>query len=352
MVPNAASSERRFAGGSSAPGGGRIAFLQNVGGAFARYGVVCAAVLVTLTAPSFAQKTSHSPSGGSGSPTPSPLMGQPANPEPYSANPSPFPGEGDPFAQPLVSMPGVITVNPDSARTVESEGCNSWTESGVHSPTVSVTRLEVPDKASSEFQKACSSYKGKKLMEAEEHVRKALDIYPQYAASWVLLGQVLDAQHHTEEAGKACSQGASVDPKYIAPYLCLAEFAARGDDWKQVSQLSDQALAIDPTSNAYALYYSAAANFHLQHLPDAEQHALAAADLDPWHHLPQVHLLLANIYASKNDPRSEETELKQFLRIASNSPDASIARTMLKELQNPSAPVPDPTTKPPAGPQP
>jgi tetratricopeptide (TPR) repeat protein len=236
---------------------------------------------------------------------------------------------------PALSVPGVITVTPDSARTIESEACNSWTDSGVHSPTVSVTRLEVPDKASSEFQKACSSYKSKKFTDAEGHARRALDIYPDYAASWVLLGQVLDAQHHQEEAGQACSQAATVDPKYIAPYLCLAEFAARTENWKQVSQLSEEALAIDPTSNAYALYYSAAANFHLQQLPDAEQHARAAVDLDPWHRLPQVHLLLANIYATKGDPHSEATELKEFLKIAANSPDAASARFMLKELESP-----------------
>jgi len=244
----------------------------------------------------------------------------------------------DPFLTPMTT-PGVITVTPESARTVEAEACNSWTDSGVHSPTVSVTRLEVPDKASGEFQKACSSYKSKRYTDAEGHARKALDIYPGYAASWVLLGQVLDAQHHQEQAGQACSQAATVDPKYIAPYLCLAEFAARSEDWNQVSQLSDQALSIDPTSNAYALYYSAAANFHLQHLPDAEQHARAAVDLDPWHRLPQVHLLLANIYATKGDPRAEATELKAFLKIASNSPEAPEARSMLKELESPTPPT-------------
>ena len=305
-------------------------------------GVFFAVALVALSVPCFAQKGGggHGGAGGGsggGSPAPigNPQTYQPVYRQPYSVAPMADPG--DPFEQVPMSVPGVISVTPETARSVDSEACNSWTESGVHSPTVSVARLEVPDKASGEFQKACSSYKGKRLTEAEAHVRKALDIYPEYAASWVLLGQVLDAEHHEEDAGKACSHAATVDPQYIAPYLCLAEFAARSDDWKQVSQLSDEALAIDPTSNAYALYYSAAANFHLRHLPDAEEHARAAAELDTWHHLPQVHLLLANIYAVKGDPHLEETELKQFLKVASNSADAPAVRTMLKELQKPAS---------------
>jgi predicted Zn-dependent protease len=220
---------------------------------------------------------------------------------------------------------------------VEAEACNSWTDSGVHSPTVSVARLQIPDKASGEFQKACSSYKGKKYIEAETHARAAVDIYPNYAASWVLLGQVLDAQHKRDDAEKACSQAISVDPTYVAPYLCLAEFAARDEDWKSVARISDQALAIDPTSNAYALYYSAAANYHTRHLVDAETSAKAAGDLDPWHHLPQIHLLLANIYATKGDFHAETAELKEYLKIASNSPDAPVARVMLKQAENPPA---------------
>jgi len=329
MVPIEASSELALQG-LRAPLRRRALLLGCTARFAYRHVVVSLAAMAALLTPSFAQKTRSPVTTGSGGTSI-------ANMQPVAISPIQS-AEPDPFQTVNISTPGVITVTPETARSVESEACNSWTDSGVHSPTVSVIRLEVPDKASNEFQKACSSYKSKKYTDAEGHVRRAIDIYPDYAASWVLLGQVLDAQHHTDQAGQACSQAATVDPKYIAPYLCLAEFAARSEDWRQVSQLSDEALAIDPTSNAYALYYSAAANFHLQHLPDAEQHARAAVDLDPWHHLPQVHLLLANIYATKGDPHSEATELKEFLKIASNSPDAPGARSLLKGLENPPPP--------------
>lgn len=249
-----------------------------------------------------------------------------------------------PNANTFGTIPGVITVPADAARMVDSEACNSWTESGVHSPTVSVSRLEVPDKAIGEFQKACSSYKDRKLTQAEEHVRKALGIYSNYAAGWVLLGQVLDAEHNPAEADKACSQATTLDPKYIAAYLCLAEFAARDDNWDQLSKISDEALAIDPVSNAYALYYSADANYHLKHLADAETNARAAVQLDPWHKLPQLHLLLAHIYEARGDPHSEVVELKEYLKQASNSPDAPQARAVLKQLENPMPPAKQPTS--------
>ncbi len=227
-----------------------------------------------------------------------------------------------------------MSVTPDTTRILESEACNSWTESGVHSPTVSVARLGVPDKASSEFQRACGSYKDKKFPQAETHVRKAIDVYPNYAAGWVLLGQVLDAEHNRGEARKACSQATTVDPNYVAPYLCLAEFAATEQDWGQVSRLSDRALALDPVSNVYSLYYFADASFHLNRLPEAEKSARSAVDIDRWHHVPQLHLLLAQICAAKGDHQTEAAELRQYLKIASNSQDAAGAKSTLEQLEN------------------
>lgn len=285
------------------------------------HAAICAVAIAWSAGACLAQRTTTQ---GNGANAPSQ--------SPNNVNPLFRSGTTDPFGDPE-PQPGVIIVSPDSARTVDSEACNSWTESGIHSPTVSVTRLEVPDKASGEFQKGCSSYKDKKFAQAETHLRKAIEIYPDYAASWVLLGQVLDAEHNREEAVKACSQGATADPHYIAPYLCLAEFAARDEDWDQVSRLSDEALAIDPVSNAYALYYSADANLHLQHLSDAERNARAAIPLDPWHHLPQLHLLLAHIYDAKGDQHAAAAELKDYLKQASSSADAPAARAELKQFE-------------------
>jgi tetratricopeptide (TPR) repeat protein len=238
----------------------------------------------------------------------------------------------DPFATINGSLTA-LPLNVSSSQLIDSEACNSWTESGVHSPTVSAARLAIPGKASSEYQKGCGSYKDRHFGQAEQHLRKAIDEYPQYAAAWVVLGQVLDAQHKRDDARQACSKAVTLDPTYVAPYLCLAEFSATEADWKQVSSLAERAIALDPVNNPYCLYYIADADVHLDRLSPAESSALAAVHLDTWHRLPQLHLLLAQIYAAKGDTYAEVAQLREYLKVAPNSGDAAGARDTLAQLQ-------------------
>jgi Tetratricopeptide repeat len=221
-----------------------------------------------------------------------------------------------------------------------TESCNTWTEAGVHSPTVSATRLEVPSKASSEYQKACGAFKDRRFSAAEDAVRKAIDLDPNYVAAWVVLGQVLDAQKKTDDARKACSQAMTVDPTYVPPYICLADFAAKDDNWDEVSRLSTRAMELDPVSDVYAFYFTAAAEYHLHQILKAETDALSAVRLDIWHHLPQVHRLLAKIYEIKGDSHSEMAQLKEYLKQAPNSDDSAAMKSLLAQLEaEPSQPA-------------
>lgn len=190
----------------------------------------------------------------------------------------------------------------------------------------------VPGKASSEYQKACGALKDKKLGQAEEHVRKALDVYPKYAAAWVVLGQILEGQQKREDARQACSQAMKVDSDYVPPYLCLADFAAREGDWDQVSVLADRARTLDPVSNAFTFYFMAGAQLHFQQLRQAELNAESALELDIWHHVPELHYLMAQICQAKGDLRNEGIHLREYLKQAPNAADAATARTLLAQI--------------------
>jgi tetratricopeptide (TPR) repeat protein len=175
--------------------------------------------------------------------------------------------------------------------------------------------------------------KAKKFQSAEQHLRKAVQEYSQYAAAWVLLGQVLEAGERTGEAQTACSQAATVDSGYAPAYLCLADVAAQQKQWNQSLDMADRALAVDPVHNAYGHLYTGMAQFHLGQLPQAESNALQTIEADPSHRVPQAHLLLADIYAAKHDLVNEIAQLRAYLKVAPNSPYSAGVRESLAELE-------------------
>lgn len=300
---------------------------------------------IFLASPAFAQNGGHptppsnAPSGG----IPSQPGGTPYGGSPYGSSPSTDPNLYGPMAtDPFLMLEGPIQTGPvmmpiDTSRIFHAESCEDWTQAAVDSPTVSIARLAVPGKASGEFQKACGSYKDKRFAGAENHARKAIKIYPDYAAAWVLLGQVLIAEHKEDEGRAACNQAKSVDPKYPPPYVCLADFAGRAKDWKQESALSDYALSLDPATNMYAYMYAADAQLHLHDLDKAQTNAEAAEKLDRWRKAPEIHLLLAQIYQAMGDRPKEISELRQYLKVDPHAPDSAVAKATLVQVEDPPA---------------
>jgi tetratricopeptide (TPR) repeat protein len=213
----------------------------------------------------------------------------------------------------------------------KDESCLMWTVA--EGTTVSAQTLQVPEKARDEYRKACSDMKGKKLLNAEDHLRKVVHGYPRFVAAWALLGQLLEAGKRLEEARGACSEATSVDSAYAAAYLCLADVAAQQGEWNQTLDLADRALTLEPVQDVYGYFYCAMAQFHLSHLPAAEKNAIQAIDADHLQRVPQAHLLLAQIYGAKHDFDGAATQLRAYLRVAPRAPDSAGVRKSLAELE-------------------
>jgi len=201
--------------------------------------------------------------------------------------------------------------------------------------TASVTSLQIPQKAQKEYAHACAALKSQKLPEAEQHLRKATEIYPNYVAGWVMLGQTLETRQQTAEARNACSRASNADPNYLPAYLCLAEIAGREQEWKEVLKLTSRALELDAVSDAYAYFFSAIAYFNLNQLSEAEQRALKAEAIDRDHNEPLLQLLLAQIYEAKNDAADAASHLREYLKLAPESHDSDNLKKVLAEAQNP-----------------
>lgn len=230
---------------------------------------------------------------------------------------------------------GTYTIGPQPTQTPDhDESCLLWTVAPSPAPTVNASTLQVPNKIRSEYKKGCSDLHAKKLSSAETHLRKAIHDYPNYPAAWVLLGQVLEAGNRLEEARHACSQASIADAAYAPAYLCLADISGQLQEWPQTLDLADHALSLDPVQGLYAYFYTAVAHFHLSHFLDAQKSAQETVDADRFHRLPQVHLLLAQIFVAQHDPASAAAQLRAYLKLVPNSTYAPAVKKSLADLES------------------
>lgn len=215
----------------------------------------------------------------------------------------------------------------------EEPACFRWPMSPVLSGTVSVSRMEIPSNARDEFNQACVAAHKNDLHEAQKHLNRAVKIYPQFAAAWVLLGQTEQDQGKASQAEESCTQGRTADSNYLPSYLCLADVAAHQEKWSQVADLTNQAAALHPVRAPGAFYYNCLANFYLRQWDNAEKSGLRAVDDAGKGKMPQLNWLLAKIYEQKGDRAAEAAQIREFLKYAPHDPDAATARHILTEIE-------------------
>jgi len=242
---------------------------------------------------------------------------------------------GSLIRSPLPQVPDDRVKGPDTAApppVAADESCFMWPLTGIRSSTAGVASLQVPGPARKDFQRACSAAADKKLAKAEELLRKTLHADGQYPAAWVLLGQVLKAEQKTDDARNACAQALRADPNYIAAELCLADLCAVEHRWEEMLRYADTAVALDPTNDPHAYFYTAGAYFGLHRLPEAEKNALKAIGIDKANREPRAHFLLAQIYEIESKPDAEADQLKEYLKSATDPQEVAMVRKYLAEL--------------------
>ena len=259
--------------------------------------VLCALIIALLPAPLFAQKARKRPAALSTTPRSFSIPAPPADAgKKKMCSIQPFPGMLD---------------------------------------TVSTTSLQIPPKAQKEYEEACAALKDNKLPETEKHLRKATEIYPDYAAGWVMLGQILGTRQQTGKARDACSRASSADPNYWPAYLCLAEIALLEEKWNEVLNLTSRALELDPVNDAFAYFFSAIAYFKLNQLPEAETRALKAEVIDKAHYEPLIQFLLAQIYEAKHDSTAAASHFQEYQKIRRDSQDSDNGKKKSRKAHNP-----------------
>jgi tetratricopeptide (TPR) repeat protein len=200
----------------------------------------------------------------------------------------------------------------------------------VRGRSVSATNLLAPKAAQKALENAAKAFEeGSKAV--EKFIKKALEIYPQYAEAWVALGDVYEEQNLNKESRDAYSKAIELDRLYLGPYIGLSKLAAKENKWQEVVDYTDQVLNLDPIDVPEGYFLNALAYYNMNKLDRAEKSALRGRQLDLENRIPRINLILANILVRKNDNAGAVAALKAYLKAAPNAPDTSFVRARIQE---------------------
>ena len=207
---------------------------------------------------------------------------------------------------------------------------------------------KAPKDARRAYEKGVQAERNGKLADAHKYFETAVEIYPSSASAWFQLGTVLQKENQKDAARKAYTQATTIDTRFLPPYLSLASMAYQTGNWTEVLNLTGHILDLDPLNHAAvtsyivdldplnyadAYFYNAVANYKLNKIEDAEKSALKAEHLDLRTHFPHVHLLLAEVFARKNNYALAIAEIQTYLELVPHAKDADQAREQLAKLE-------------------
>ena len=215
---------------------------------------------------------------------------------------------------------------------------------------ISVTSMQAPKDAHKQFEKARDLMGKGKVPEAQALAEKAVSEYPHYAEAWYLLGQAHEKQKQIDEAHTAYAQSVQADPKFMAPYLSLAQLAGIAKNWQEADKMSAKVMELDGVDFPQAYFINAVANYNLGHFDLAEKSVRRAEQLDSQHHMPRIALLLGTLLERKGDYAGAATEYRSYLKLSPQAGDANDVQKQLAQVEKATAasaaPASTPATSP------
>ncbi|HSP67964.1 MAG TPA: tetratricopeptide repeat protein [Bryobacteraceae bacterium] len=195
--------------------------------------------------------------------------------------------------------------------------------------TASATSSQAPKDARKSYEKGLEAVKKNKPDQAEQEFRKAVGIYPRYAAAWLELGKALERREHKTEAREAYANALAADGKFVYPYQQLYQMALQEQNWKELVENTDQLLRLDPFEFPAAYYFNALGHLQMKEYEAAEKSAHQAVEADRRQTNPKTHYLLGAILVQKQDWTAAAQSFRAYLKAAPNASDkASVEKTL------------------------
>jgi tetratricopeptide (TPR) repeat protein len=197
----------------------------------------------------------------------------------------------------------------------------------------SVTTAGAPKDAGRALAKGRDAIREKRTDAAQEELKKAVRLYPKYAAAWFELGRLYETMNNNTEARKAYEQAIAADPKYARPLERLMMLAGLEGKSDEVATLSSRLIGLDPNGFPVAWLSAAIANLNLGNWDASEKSAVELIRLDTEHRFPKGEQILGVVLAQKQKWAESAVHLRRFLELAPDGADADSTRRLLPDIE-------------------
>ena len=204
-------------------------------------------------------------------------------------------------------------------------------ESTSGSPTVSVSEMQVPRKASSEMDKGLSAYSKGDMDKASEHFNKAVAEYPNYARAYDMLGAIAIKKSDRGNARELFSKSMQVDATFLPAYVDLARMDVQEQKYDESKSLLGTVISKN-ASMADAVSLLAITEFANKEYDKALVDVQRAHALHNHEQFAEIHIMAGKVLRMRNHPDAAIAQFQLFLKEKPDSPEAASVRQQLASL--------------------
>ena len=196
---------------------------------------------------------------------------------------------------------------------------------------ISVRELSIPKEARREYEDAEKALGRRDVSAAVGHLKRALELAPQFSAAWNHLGTIAYQTGQYVEAEADFRKGLEADPDAYAPLVNLGGVLINLAKWDEALEYNRRAVLKSP-NDALANSQLGMAYFYSGQLDFAQKYLTVAKQIDP-SHFSHPQMLLAEIYLRRNEPEAAAGELEDMLKRHPDLPNASKIKEEIERLR-------------------
>lgn len=226
-------------------------------------------------------------------------------------------------AQVFRGMPTVVTIYLKEKTETKATPASS-------SVSAEEISQKVPSKARAEFDLGTKAARAGNRQEAILHLRKAVEIYPNYLMARNDLGALLLEVGDLEAADQELRRAVELDPKAFNPAVNLGIVLVKQHSFAAGVQTLEKAESLDPRSALVRLYLGIALA-GVENYDRAEAELKAAYQFGGREFIPAIYHL-GRLYMQTGQREAARSSFALYLREAPNGSDSAEVRRLLATL--------------------